>query len=219
MRRGCADDRLGQGPRYPNPVDTPDSLADSQSGASGEDPLILALREEDERLRSGNQLLTEQMAAIRGAQEELAKHLRVTAQLRRVQKSLRHRAGERRPRAAAANGIQPSEAAPRPTAAHVITDDQATRHPLLSRTRDWLEGGSLLPEPDIRPLRLREARLAIEDFEHEAASIDGTTAHVLERFVGALIADAGMSVIRADEVAGRLASARARGDSGDADAG
>ena len=85
--------------------------------------------------------------------------------------------------------------------------------------RVWFPGGSMFwsrPEP---LNRLRDARLTIEDFEHEAVSIDGTTAHALERFVGALVADAGMSVIGADEVAGRLAQARQRGDSGDAHAG
>ena len=69
----------------------------------------------------------------------------------------------------------------------------------------WFPGGSMFwsrPEP---LNRLRDARLTIEDFEHEAVSIDGTAAHALERFVGALVADAGMSVIGADEVAGRLA--------------
>ena len=83
----------------------------------------------------------------------------------------------------------------------------------------WFPGGSMFwsrPEP---LNRLRDARLTIEDFEHEAVSIDGTTAHALERFVGALVANAGMSVIGADEVAGRLAQARTRGDSGDAHAG
>jgi hypothetical protein len=384
-------------------MDTPDSQAGSQAGGAGEDPLIRALSEENERLRSANQLLTEQIAGIRRAQEELARHLRVTAPLRRVQESLRHRASERRRSAAAATPIQPSQAvAPRPTAVHVITDDQDSRHPLLSRTRDWLAGGSLHPEPDIRPLRpvsagrvlvvahvyypelwpplaerieripepvdlvvtlveggsealadsivarfpdvrlevvpnrgrdmwpfvrvielgllgdydavlklhtkasvhridgavwrdrlldslcpspegtglilellrrdpdvgmvapagavlgrefwgsngplvdalaartgigvdpervwfpggsmfwsrpepmnrLREARLTIDDFEHEAVSIDGTTAHALERFVAALVVDSGMSVIGADEVAGRLAAARARGQTG-----
>jgi lipopolysaccharide biosynthesis protein len=62
--------------------------------------------------------------------------------------------------------------------------------------------------------RMREARLTIDDFEHEAVSIDGTTAHALERFVAALVVDSGMSVIGADEVAGRLAAARARGQTG-----
>ncbi len=376
---------------------------------SEEDPLVAALREENERLRAQNRLLIDQMAASRAAQDDLAKHLRVTAPLRRVQESLRHRAGGRRRGAAGDTRFAPPESVPpRPPSALLITDDQASRHPLLSRTRDWLASGSLLPESDVRPLRtgcagrvlvvahvfypelwvplaeriaripepvdlvvtlveersealadsivaqfpnvrfevvpnrgrdmwpfvrilelglvgdydavlklhtkasvhridgavwrdrlldslcpspegielilelfrrdpdvgmvapagavlgrefwgsngpmvdalaartgigvdpervwfpggsmfwsrpqplnrLRDTRLTIEDFEHEAVSIDGTTAHALERFVGALVADARMSVIGADEVAGRLAAARARnGSGGNADAG
>ncbi len=85
--------------------------------------------------------------------------------------------------------------------------------------RVWFPGGSMFwsrPEP---LNRLRDARLTIEDFEHEAVSIDGTTAHALERFVGALVADAGLAVIGADEVAGRLAAARARDHPGGTHAG
>lgn len=67
--------------------------------------------------------------------------------------------------------------------------------------------------------RLRQARLTIEDFEHETISIDGTTAHALERFVGAVVADSGMAVIGANQVAGRLAQARTRDTSGDPHAG
>ena len=375
--------------------------------SNDEDPLIRALREENERLREQNRLLTEQMADVRVAQEELARHLRVTSPLRRAQESVRRRIGERRRKAApfGPGDLSAMEMAG-PTSLD-ITDDQASRHPLLARTREWLAGQALLPEPDLRPVRtgcagrvlvivhvyypelwppiaerislipppfdlvvtlvegrsealadsivaqfpgvefevvpnrgrdmwpflrvlelglvgdydavlklhtkasvhridgdawrdrlldslcpsqegiglmlellrrdpavgmvapagsvlgrefwgsngpmvdalaartgigvdpervwfpggsmfwsrpgplnrLRDARLTIEDFEHEAVSIDGTTAHALERFVGALVANAGMAVIGADEVAGRLAQARTRGDSGDAHAG
>ncbi len=52
---------------------------------------------------------------------------------------------------------------------------------------------------------LRSARLTLEDFEHEVLTIDGTTAHALERFVGVSAAHAGQRVIPADEVAGELA--------------
>ena len=374
-----------------------------------EDPLLAALREENVRLRAQNKLLVDQMSAARLAQEALAKHLRVTAPLRRLQESLRLRAGQRRRKVAAAPrkavvGGTPQHSAP---TSLVITDDQASRHPLLRRTRAWLAGEPLLPAPDIRPLRvgrsgrvlvvvhvfypelwpalaerieripvpvdlvvtlvegrsegladsivaqfpevmfevvpnrgrdmwpfvrvvelglvgdydavlklhtkasvhrvdgdawrdrlvdslcpspegiglilellrrdpgvgmvapqalswaassggptvrwskrwprrtgiavdpervwfpggsmfwsrpeplnrLRDARLTIEDFEHEAVSIDGTTAHALERFVGALVTDAGLAVIGADQVAGRLAAARADDRSGGTHAG
>lgn len=368
--------------------------------------MIRALREENDQLRGQNQLLNEQMAAVRAAQEELARHLKVTAPLRRAQESVRYRIGERRRRSGLVGPSDPPGPPLAPTSLDV-TEDQAARHPLLARTREWLAGQPLLPEPDLRPVRsgcagrvlvivhvyypelwrslaerislipapvdlvvtlvegrseamadsivaqfpgvefevvpnrgrdmwpfvrvlelglvgdydavlklhskasvhrmdgaawrdrlldslcpsregidlilellrrapavgmvaptggvlgrefwgsngpmvealaartgigvdperswfpggsmfwsrpeplnrLRDARLTIEDFEHEAVSIDGTTAHALERFVGALVADAGISVIGADEVAGRLAQARSRGDSGDAHAG
>ena len=368
---------------------------------SDEDPLVRALREENEQLREQNRLLSAQMAAVRAAQEELARHLRVTAPLRRAQESVRHRIGERRRKAASSGPCDPPATRLVPTSLD-ITDDKAARHPLLGRTRDWLAGQPLLPEPDLRPVRtgcagrvlvivhvyypelwppiaerislipapfdlvvtlvegrsevladsivahfpearfevvpnrgrdmwpfvrvlelglvgdydavlklhtkasvhridgdawrdrlldslcpspdgialilelmrrdagvgmvapagavlgrefwgsngpmvdalaartgigvdpervwfpggsmfwtrpgplnrLRDARLTVEDFEHEAVSIDGTTAHALERFVGALVADAGLAVIGADEVAGRLAQARVQGDPG-----
>ena len=57
--------------------------------------------------------------------------------------------------------------------------------------------------------RLRKASLTTDDFEHEVVTLDCTTAHALERFFGALVADAGEIVIGTDEVAGRLARARA----------
>ena len=74
----------------------------------------------------------------------------------------------------------------------------------------WFAGGSMFwarPEP---MLRLRDAALTVDDFEYEAVAIDGTTAHALERFVGALVGAAGQLVIGSDEVAGRLAQARLR---------
>jgi lipopolysaccharide biosynthesis protein len=80
--------------------------------------------------------------------------------------------------------------------------------------RVWFPGGSMFWGRPGPLNRLRDARLTIDDFEHEAVSIDGTTAHALERFLGALVAEAGMSVIGADEVAGKLAAAGARGPTG-----
>ena len=120
---------------------------------SDEDPLISALREENERLRAQNLMLNEQMAAAQVAQTELAKHLKVTAPLRRVQESLRHRAGEKRRKASVAGVDVATSATPMPPTSLAITDEQASRHPLLARTRDWLAGQPLLPEPDIRPVR------------------------------------------------------------------
>ena len=72
----------------------------------------------------------------------------------------------------------------------------------------WFPGGSMFWARPGPLLRLREAGLTVEDFEPEAVAIDGTTAHALERFVGALVAADGQEVIAADEVAGRLAHLR-----------
>ena len=153
MRRARDVGRPGLRGRYPDPVDTPDPHASRQARASDEEPLIRALREENDRLRAQNRLLTEQMAAIRVAQAELATQLKVTAPLRRVQESLRHRAGEKRRKAGASGGEAAAPATPTRTADLDITDVQASRHPLLARTRDWIAGQPLLPEPDLRPVR------------------------------------------------------------------
>ena len=118
-----------------------------------QEPLISALREENERLRAQNLMLNEQMAAAQAAQAELAKHLKVTAPLRRVQESLRRRAGEKRRKATLAGADVAISATPMPPTSLAITDEQASRHPLLARTRDWLAGQPLLPEPDVRPVR------------------------------------------------------------------
>ena len=45
--------------------------------------------------------------------------------------------------------------------------------------RVWFPGGSMFWSRPGPLNRLRDARLTIEDFEHEAVSIDGTTAHAL----------------------------------------
>lgn len=73
----------------------------------------------------------------------------------------------------------------------------------------WFPGGSMFWARPGVVLRLRDAKLTEDDFEIEGVSLDGTTAHALERFVGALAADAGCDVVGSDEVAGRLAQARA----------
>jgi lipopolysaccharide biosynthesis protein len=73
----------------------------------------------------------------------------------------------------------------------------------------WFPGGSMFWSRPGPLNRLRKAGLTTDDFEHEVVTLDCTTAHALERFFGALVADAGEIVIGADEVAGRLARARA----------
>ena len=85
--------------------------------------------------------------------------------------------------------------------------------------RVWFAGGSMFWSRPGPLNQLRNARLTIDDFEHEAVSIDGTTAHALERFVGALVTNAGLAVIGADQVAGSLAAARADDRSGGTHAG
>ena len=113
---------------------------------TGDDPLLGALREENEQLRAANRQLTDQLAAVRAGQEELAKHLRVTAPLRRVQESLRLLASERRRRASVTSGATPMPSvAAKPALPLEITNHQASRHPLLARTRGWLRGEPLLP--------------------------------------------------------------------------
>jgi lipopolysaccharide biosynthesis protein len=42
--------------------------------------------------------------------------------------------------------------------------------------------------------RLRDLRMTIDDFEAEAGQVDGTTAHALERVIGLLASDAGLSI-------------------------
>lgn len=82
--------------------------------------------------------------------------------------------------------------------------------PAVDPRATWFAGGSMFwarPEP---LLRLREAALTLDDFEYEAVAIDGTTAHALERFVGALVGAAGQLVMGSDEVAGRVAQVRLR---------
>lgn len=74
----------------------------------------------------------------------------------------------------------------------------------------WFPGGSMFWSRPAPLNRLRKAGLSIDDFEHEVVSLDRTTAHALERFLGALVADSGGCVIGTNEVAGRLARARAK---------
>jgi lipopolysaccharide biosynthesis protein len=79
----------------------------------------------------------------------------------------------------------------------------------------WFAGGSIFWSRSGPLIRLRDAVPTIEDFEHEAVSTDGTTAHAPERFLGALVADAGLTVICTDEVAGHSALALMRDREGD----
>jgi lipopolysaccharide biosynthesis protein len=78
----------------------------------------------------------------------------------------------------------------------------------LDPAQVWFPGGSMFWSRP-QPLNLlREARLTADDFEHDVVVLDSTTAHALERFLGALVSASGMVVIGTDEVAGRVAQAR-----------
>ncbi len=72
----------------------------------------------------------------------------------------------------------------------------------------WFPGGSMFWTRPGPLNRLRKAGLTMEDFEHESVFLDRTTAHAVERFLGALVVDSDQIVIGADEVAGKLARAR-----------
>lgn len=137
-----------------------------------EDPLVAALREENEYLRSRNHHLAMQLAAAQTLQEEIGAVLRLTAPLRRLQELARHRRQDRRRRtlgdtapahvARAETTSPPATSVPldrrragvaSPPRPHVsISDAQAERYPLLARTRTWAAGGQI-SRPEMRPLR------------------------------------------------------------------
>ena len=137
--------------------------------APSPDPLVEALREENAHLRGQNELLTDQIRQLRQAQEELARHLRLTAPLRRVQERLRLARTHRR-RAARPPGQSP-EAAGRPAGPPAgwtraallgLPPARAAAHPLLARTRDDLTGVAPLPQADLRPVVTgRAGRVAV----------------------------------------------------------
>jgi len=129
----------------------------------GEDPLVAALRRENERLRDRNLRLLRELEAAQRAQEDLVLALRMTAPLRRLQELARHRRQERRRRQSAAKAAgTPLRLVPGPPAElpghdvrprhSVFTQAQVDRHPLLARTRRWLEGEPI-SAPDLLPVR------------------------------------------------------------------
>jgi lipopolysaccharide biosynthesis protein len=125
---------------------------------------VLALRDENERLRGENDRLTAEVSAMRAAQADLAKHLRMTAPLRRVQERLRLRASEGRRQAQTPTRQEGrSWGTPDATASlAAIPEDYAARHPLVARTRVLISGGELTPAADMRPLATgRGGRVAV----------------------------------------------------------
>ena len=84
---------------------------------------------------------------------------------------------------------------------------QPTTPPLSSALSTRLPGIPATPGADIRPLRVGRSVRMLD------------VVHVFDPEVGALVADAGLAVVGADQVAGRLASARARDRAGGNDAG
>jgi lipopolysaccharide biosynthesis protein len=130
---------------------------DARDSVHGRDPLVDALREENQRLAERNAELSARLEAMQAAQAVLAKHLRLTAPLRRVQEQVRLRASKRR-RAARPTG----PAVPVPSHEPLqITAAQAAGHPLLERTRRWASG-EVLPAADLRPVAAgRAGRVAV----------------------------------------------------------
>lgn len=119
------------------------------------EPLVLALREENQRLRGRIRALEAQVAAMERAQDQLAGALRMTAPLRRLQELVRHRQQERRramARHARHGGGALPGAAPAALRHLTCTDEQVAAHPLIARTRAWATG-ELLPGPTQRPIR------------------------------------------------------------------
>ncbi len=137
-----------------------------------EDPLVAALRMENAKLLESNRRLANQLSAAQAAQAEFTMFLRLTSPLRRIQEKARLRKERRRRRRAIDLSVQPGpdpvvrahtrERVDRPAgpatvtsqahAAPVITDAQASRYPLLDRTREWMSGQQIA-YPDIQPLR------------------------------------------------------------------
>ena len=145
--------RSGWRPRYPEPVDTPDRLVSDGLPVTDEDPLIRALREENERLRAQNRMLTEQMAAVRAAQDGARQA---------PEGDCPTASGPGVP--AAPRRGEAAQGAPWPglaTSRHRQCPDAPSTSPMIrppatpcsARTREWLAGRPLLPEPDIRPVR------------------------------------------------------------------
>lgn len=78
----------------------------------------------------------------------------------------------------------------------------------------WFPAGSMFwCRPEVL-VGLQAAKLTEADFEYEVAALDATTAHAVERYVGVVAAVAGQDVVSTEDVASRLARARAANASG-----